>query len=191
MFGLEKKATVEKVEETDIPLVEESAEVPEDYNVDMGRRNFLRQGVSAGATAGIAALGMSPESAEAATVKADVFVHVSEEGTLSAKASGNKSTTDNLEFKRDGSTLFIQQKGGRSGGRPRCIEVHQNGSVTITGEDSFADSGDVNISIGGGGPSISSTSGPKTSKSDAQVDIFIPKGMKVCMTGVQGKFDLR
>lgn len=66
MFGFEKKFTGRKIEQTEVIPAEENVGEPEDYNVDMGRRNFLRQSAAVAATAGMAAVGMSPESAEAA-----------------------------------------------------------------------------------------------------------------------------
>ncbi|OGG67123.1 hypothetical protein A3I99_03475 [Candidatus Kaiserbacteria bacterium RIFCSPLOWO2_02_FULL_45_11b] len=69
MFGFEKRFGSKKADETAVQPVEESVGAAEDYNVDAGRRNFLRQGVAVAATAGMAAVGMTPESAEAAGKK--------------------------------------------------------------------------------------------------------------------------
>ena len=69
MFGFEKRFGSKKADETAVQPVEEGVGAAEDYNIDAGRRNFLRQGVAVAATAGMVAVGMTPESAEAAGKK--------------------------------------------------------------------------------------------------------------------------
>src|SRR3990167_4279615 len=69
MFGFEKRFGSKKADETAVQPVEEGVGAAEDYNIDAGRRNFLRHGVAVAATAGMVAVGMTPESAEAAGKK--------------------------------------------------------------------------------------------------------------------------